>query len=118
MPDRGCPACDAVCVLFGGHTGVPLATLDGDVITSRRTAAASALGVALLAKPDAHRLLVVGAGRVARLLAPAIASVRELSLVEVWNPPTPERAIVIGLTPSYDGRHRCAHPGNSRPPSG
>src|SRR6516164_6728184 len=96
----GLPGLHAVYALFDGHTGVPLATLDGDAITSRRTAAASALGVALLANPDARRLLVVGAGRVARLLAPAIASVRELSLVEVWNPP-PERVIVIRLTPSY-----------------
>ena len=87
----GLPGLHAVYVLFDGQTGMPLATLDGDAITSRRTAAASALGVALLANPDARRLLVVGAGRVARLLAPAIASVRELSLVEVWNP-TPERA--------------------------
>ena len=68
----GLPGLHAVYVLFDGHTGVPLATLDGDAITSRRTAAASALGVALLAKPDAHRLLVVGAGRGASPLAPAM----------------------------------------------
>jgi len=39
----------------------------------------------LLANPGASRLLVVGAGRVGRLLGPAIASVRQLESVEVWN---------------------------------
>ncbi|ARP92656.1 ornithine cyclodeaminase [Bordetella genomosp. 9] len=82
---RGLPGLHSVYVLFDANTGVPLATLDGDVITSRRTAAASALGVSFLARPDASRLLVVGAGRVARLLAPAIASVRRLESVKVWN---------------------------------
>ncbi|WP_028221029.1 bifunctional Delta(1)-pyrroline-2-carboxylate/Delta(1)-piperideine-2-carboxylate reductase [Paraburkholderia oxyphila] len=89
---QGLPGLHSVYVLFDGSTGVPLATLDGDVITSRRTAAATALGVSLLAKPDASRLLVVGAGRVASLVAPAIASVRELCEVEVWNPTPPSAA--------------------------
>ena len=82
---RGLPGLHSIYILFDGSTGVPLAILDGDAITSRRTAAASALGVKLLANPGASRLLVVGAGRVGRLLGPAIASVRQLESVEVWN---------------------------------
>lgn len=88
---QGLPGLHSVYVLFDGRTGVPLATLDGDVITSRRTAAAAALGVSLLANPDASRLLVVGSGRVARLVAPAIASVRPLTEVKIWSP-TPASA--------------------------
>lgn len=82
---RGLPGLHSIYILFDGSTGVPLAILDGDAITSRRTAAASALGVKLLANPDASRLLVVGAGRVGRLLGPTIANVRHLESVEVWN---------------------------------
>ncbi|VVD71293.1 Delta(1)-pyrroline-2-carboxylate reductase [Pandoraea cepalis] len=83
---RGLPGLHSVYMLFDGNTGVPLASLDGDVITSRRTAAAAALGVDRLARSDASRLLVVGAGRVASLVAPAVATVRALREVEVWNP--------------------------------
>jgi ornithine cyclodeaminase/alanine dehydrogenase-like protein (mu-crystallin family) len=71
-------------LLFDGRTGVPLALIDGDQITARRTAAASALAASWLARPDAGRLLVVGAGRVARLLPEAYRAVRPITRVEVW----------------------------------
>src|SRR5215471_5499262 len=56
------PAVQAVCVLFDGTNGRPLAVMDGTEITYWRTAADSALGVKLLAPSDPHTLLVVGAG--------------------------------------------------------
>ena len=40
---RGLPALHSIYTLFDAATGVPLAQLDGNQITSRRTAAASAL---------------------------------------------------------------------------
>lgn len=80
----GLPGLHALYQLFDAHTGVPLALLDGDEITARRTAAASALAASLVARPDARRLLVVGAGRVARLLPAAYAAVRSLDEVAVW----------------------------------
>lgn len=81
---RGLPGLHASYLLHDGATGVPLALIDGDVITARRTAAASALAARYLARPDAHRLLVVGAGRIARLLPQAYRAVREIGQVEVW----------------------------------
>ena len=60
---RGKPGLHATYVLHDATTGEPLAIFDGNVITSRRTAAASALGVDYLARPDARSLLVCGAGR-------------------------------------------------------
>jgi ornithine cyclodeaminase len=59
--------------------------MDGDEITARRTAAASALGASFLARGDASRLLVLGTGRVARLLPAAHSSVRPIGKVTVWN---------------------------------
>jgi ornithine cyclodeaminase len=83
--ERGLPAVHATYLLADLATGAPLALLDGDVLTARRTAAASALAASYLARPDASRLLVVGAGRVASLLPEAHAAVRPIRDVEVWN---------------------------------
>lgn len=81
---RDLPGLHAVYLLFDARTGVPLAQIDGDVITARRTAAASALAGSLLARTEASSLLVVGAGRVARLLPAAWKAVRPIEHVTVW----------------------------------
>jgi len=83
---RGLPAVHAAYVLFRAGTGEPVALLDGGVLTARRTAAASALAASFLARADATRLLLVGAGRVAGLVAPAMRAVRPIATVTVWNP--------------------------------
>jgi ornithine cyclodeaminase/alanine dehydrogenase-like protein (mu-crystallin family) len=81
---RGLPGLHASYLLFDAATGVPLAAIDGDQITARRTAAASALAADYLARPDAQHLLVVGAGRVAALLPEAYGAVRPIERVTVW----------------------------------
>ena len=82
---RGLPGLHSTYLLFDATTGVPLALLDGDEITARRTAAASALAASYLARADARRLLIVGSGRVAALLAQAMGAVRPIATVQVWN---------------------------------
>ncbi|HEX7866408.1 MAG TPA: ornithine cyclodeaminase family protein [Variovorax sp.] len=82
---RGLPGLHATYVLYDARTGVPLAMMDGNEITARRTAAASALGASVLARHDARRLLVLGTGRIARMLPAAHASVRPIDEVWVWN---------------------------------
>jgi ornithine cyclodeaminase/alanine dehydrogenase-like protein (mu-crystallin family) len=81
---RGLPGLHASYLLHDAATGVPLALIDGDEITARRTAAASALAAAFLARVDARHLLVVGAGRVAQLLPLAYRAVRGIERVSVW----------------------------------
>jgi ornithine cyclodeaminase len=81
---RGLPGLHSTYLLFDAQTGVPLAQLDGNEITSRRTAAASALAASYLAPADARHLLVVGAGRVAALLPTAYRAVRSIERVSVW----------------------------------
>ena len=73
---RGLPGLHSSYLLHDAATGVPLALIDGNQITSRRTAAASALAASFLARTDARHLLVVGAGRVAALLPEAYREVR------------------------------------------
>lgn len=82
---RGLPGLHSVFILYDATTGAPLAVLDGDAITSRRTAAASALAARWLSRPDASHLLVVGAGRVASLLPEAYRCVRNIQQVQVWD---------------------------------
>ena len=81
---RGLPGVHASYTLFDAATGAPLALIDGGELTARRTAAASALAASWLARADARRLLVVGAGRIARLLPEAHRSVRQIERVTVW----------------------------------
>jgi len=92
-PARGSgPAVQAVCVLFDGSNGRPLAVMDGTEITYWRTAADSALGAKILANPQPATLLVVGAGEMSGRLVHAHRTVRPtLQRVLVWNR-TPERA--------------------------
>ena len=80
----GLPGLHSTYVLYNASTGAPLAQIDGDQITARRTAATSALAASKLSRPDARRLLVVGAGRVARLLPAAYRCVRPIEIVSVW----------------------------------
>jgi len=82
---RGLPGLHSVFILYDAATGVPLALLDGNVITSRRTAAASALAAKYLSRKDASSMLVVGAGRVASLLPEAYQAVRPIEEVKVWD---------------------------------
>jgi ornithine cyclodeaminase len=97
------PAVQAVCVLFDGRDGRPLAVLDGTEITYWRTAADSALGARLLAPARPRTLLVVGAGEMSTRLVQAHRAVRpSLEQVLVWNR-TFERARRVAAALREDG---------------
>lgn len=81
----GLGAVNGIYVLFDGSNGLPLAVLDSDALTNRRTAAASRLAARHLARPDAATLLVVGTGRLAAHLARAHAAGRALSRLLVFG---------------------------------
>lgn len=82
---KNLPAVQGVYLLFDGVTGVPLALIDGQRLTLWRTAAASALAATYLARADASRLLIIGAGALAPFLARAHASVRPIREIRIWN---------------------------------
>lgn len=81
----GKPAVMGLYLLLDGRTGEPQALIDGQRLTLWRTAAASALAAGWLARADAARLLVIGAGALAPFLARAHASVRPIREIRVWN---------------------------------
>lgn len=79
------PAVFATYTLFDARTGAPLAHIDGNEITARRTAAASALAASMLARADSRRLLVVGSGRVGSVVAEAYREVLPIEEVVIWD---------------------------------
>lgn len=88
--------------VFDPRTGAPVLVADGAAMTFRKTAADSALGASLLARPDAETLLVVGAGGLAPHVAMAHASVRPIRRILVWNR-TPARAEALARGLAIEG---------------
>lgn len=83
---RGVATVQATYLLLDRHSGQPLALIDGEALTLRRTAAASALAARYLARTDARRLLIVGTGHLAPWMARAFHALRpELEQILVWG---------------------------------
>jgi len=89
--ERGGETVQGAYLLFAAEDGMPLATMDGPALTLWRTAAASALAAGYLARPDAERLVMIGAGALAPHMVLAHASVRPIRNLTLWNR-TRERA--------------------------
>lgn len=82
---RGIESITGLYILNSGATGEPLAVMDARALTVWRTAAASALAARYLARADASRLALIGAGALAPHLARAHASVRPIRSIAIWN---------------------------------
>jgi thiomorpholine-carboxylate dehydrogenase len=89
--ERGIPTHMATVFLVDPETGVPLAIMDGRLITEMRTAAVSAAATKLLALRDSKVLAILGSGVQARSHAEALRLVRNFDEIRVWGP-TRERA--------------------------
>ena len=101
--NRDCPSIQGVYIIFDGKSGAPLLVADGTALTLRKTAADSALGVDILARPDVENMLMVGAGALAPHVIEAIATVRpSIRRVRIWNR-TPSRAIEVAEALRLDG---------------
>jgi ornithine cyclodeaminase/alanine dehydrogenase-like protein (mu-crystallin family) len=96
------PSVSGTYLLMSGLTGEPLAAMDGRALTAWRTAAASALAAKYLARPDAERLLMIGAGALAPHLVRAHASVRPIRRMSLWNR-TRSRAEALAFPLVWDG---------------
>ena len=84
-PRRGKPAIQGIYLLLATDTGEPLALIDGPALTAWRTAAASGLASRHLARADASRMVMIGAGALATYLIRAHASVRPITHVSIIN---------------------------------
>lgn len=82
---KGKPAVMGLYLLLDGVTGEPQAMIDGQRLTQWRTTCASALAASYLARKDASRLLVIGAGALSPFLAKAHSAVRPITSIRIWN---------------------------------
>ena len=71
--------------LFDPDTGRPVAMVGGNLLTALRTAAAQAISIARLARPDARVLGIIGAGHQAMFQLRAAARARPFERVIAWN---------------------------------
>lgn len=81
----GLPTISAVIVVLDPVTGRPDAILEGTIITTRRTAAASAVAVDALSRPDAVELAVLGCGVQGREHVRMLSRVRPIHTVRLWS---------------------------------
>lgn len=98
---KGRQSHQGVVVLFDPDDGAPVCILHAGEITAIRTAAASAVATDALARPDAHRMAVLGYGEQAESHIHAIAKVRDLTEVRVWGR-HPDRAAAFAARLSKD----------------
>ena len=112
-PKRGLPLIHAVYVLFSPDTLQPIALFDGAELTRIRTAAVSGVATRVLARSDARRLVVFGAGVQGHAHVEAMRVVRPIEdvvFIEQGDDATPVRDADIvctcttSSTPVFDGR--------------
>ena len=75
----------ATVMLFSAETGKMIAAMDGNYITAIRTACVSAMATKALANPETRVLGVLGAGVQARAHIRALAQIREISTIKVYD---------------------------------
>jgi alanine dehydrogenase len=84
-PARGLLTVMAKIILNDPDTGLEFADLDGTHITDFRTGAAGGIAAKYLARPDAKRLGLIGAGAQARTQVAAILRVRSIQEIVVFD---------------------------------
>jgi len=113
-PQRGLPFIQGVYVLFERDTQRPETVIDGTELTALRTAAVSGLATRHLARPNARRLVLFGAGVQANAHLEAMVAVRPVEeVVVVSRSAGPaaalvERATGMGLRASVGGADAVA----------
>lgn len=93
---RGLDPHQGAVLLHDGETGVLQAVVNASAITEIRTAAVSAVATKLLARPEARRVAVLGAGVQGRSHAVAMRSVVDDAELRIWSR-TPAHAEALAL---------------------
>lgn len=84
-PALGLSSLNGLMLVLSARTGLTEAVLlDNGYLTAVRTAAAGAVAARWLARPDARRAAIIGAGEQARLQLQALMLVRKIEHVAVW----------------------------------
>jgi ornithine cyclodeaminase len=83
-PTRGLDAHQGSVILHDGETGQLVAVLNASPVTEIRTAAVSAVATRALARPDAERVAILGAGVQARAHVHAMRAVLDDPEIRIW----------------------------------
>jgi len=84
-PARGLDTHMGSVLLHDGETGELIAVLNASPVTEIRTAAVSAVATRALARPDAQRVAILGAGAQARGHAQAMRAVLDDPEIRIWS---------------------------------
>ena len=113
-PEMGRPLIQGLYVLFSVGTQEPEAAIDGAALTALRTGAVSGLATRYLAREEAARLVIFGAGTQARSHLEAMLAVRPVETVTFVSR-TADRAVALagsaremGVTAEVAGRRAVA----------
>jgi ornithine cyclodeaminase/alanine dehydrogenase-like protein (mu-crystallin family) len=90
-PARGLHAINSLVTLLDGETGLPLAAIDGNWVTARRTAGLSAVAAKRLARPDSRVIAFIGCGVEARSHLDAFHDIFPLSEIRALGRGTENR---------------------------
>ena len=113
-PGRGLPFIHATYVLFDAASQSPRAVLDGAALTALRTAAVSALATRHLARADAPKLVLYGAGVQARSHLSAMRAVRQVEEVVVVSRGRSRAEALVGEASALGLRASVGEPGAER----
>ncbi|MFN7945924.1 MAG: ornithine cyclodeaminase family protein [Blastocatellia bacterium] len=98
--ERSLPLIHALVIVIDPATGQPVAAMEGGYLTALRTGAASGVATELLARKGAEIAAVIGAGGQSRTQILALASVRQLRRVLIFDrEPEKVQALIAGLQP-------------------
>jgi len=113
MPEnaaRKMPTVQGAMLVFEDVYGTPTALIDSDLVTKWKTAADSALGAKLLARPDSATLVVIGAGKVAFNVIHAYREIfPSIKDIAIWNR-NPKKAEQLVEELGHLGVATRAHP--------
>ena len=82
---RELPTIHALVVALDPETGRPIALIEGGTLTAIRTGAGSGAATDLLARPNAKRVAILGAGVQARTQLEAVCTVRDIESVCIFS---------------------------------
>lgn len=109
-PQQGLPLVQGVYVLFAPGTLEPVAVIDGAALTGIRTAAVSALATRHLAREDAARLVIFGAGTQGSAHLGSMVAVRPVEEVTIVSRTAARAEALAGRAESMGLRARVGGP--------
>ena len=82
---RDLPRASALIILNDAQTGMPLAVMDGTLISAMRTGAVGGIGAKYLSREDSKKVGIIGAGVQSRTQLMAICAVRDIDEARVFD---------------------------------